>query len=137
MYQLIQRIIFFLKAQTAHGLHSPLVFDLYTKVINPNLWPFQKDIFDVELEKFIESKFELKSFKLLKINNINELNDFNPAKNQVVLIHKPFRNMLFKEKVELVAQNELFNYIIHFFHGSIFISSELAPRQTFYLKHMQ
>ena len=30
MYQLIQKFLFFFKAQTAHGLHSPLVFELYT-----------------------------------------------------------------------------------------------------------
>lgn len=80
MYQLIQKFLFFFKAQTAHGLHSPLVFELYTKVINPNLWPFQKDQLIENLEKFILSKFELKEFKLLQINTLNELSILIPQK---------------------------------------------------------
>ena len=32
---MLQRFAFNWKAQTAHGLHSPFVFDLYTQVIDP------------------------------------------------------------------------------------------------------
>ena len=31
----MKRLIFNWKAQNAHGLHSPLIYQLYTEVINP------------------------------------------------------------------------------------------------------
>lgn len=137
MYQLIQKFLFFFKAQTAHGLHSPLVFELYTKVINPNLWPFQKDQLIENLEKFILSKFELKEFKLLQINTLNELSILIPRKNLVIYISEPYQNIQYKNAIDTFASNPHFNFVIHFFKGSILISSEIAPKQIFYLKHMQ
>jgi maltodextrin utilization protein YvdJ len=137
MYQFIQQILFFFRAQTAHGLHSPLVFELYTKVINPNLWPFKSDKFQQDLKKFQLSKFELKDKKLLIINNLEELINFNPEPNQLILITNPYRNLPFQSQVINLSKNNNYHFIVHFFKGTILISAPLAPRQEFYLKHMQ
>jgi hypothetical protein len=41
---MFKRFAFNWKAQTAHGLHSPFVFDLYTQVIDPIYQRKPKDI---------------------------------------------------------------------------------------------
>jgi len=137
MYKRIYQFLFFFKAQTAHGLHSPLVFDLYMKVINPNLWPYHSKKIYEEIQKFISSKLELKDFNLLIINNLNDLSSLEIKKKQVIFINDTYQNKEFKKGVDHIANNVLYNYVIHFFKGSILISSDLAPKQIFYLKHMQ
>ncbi len=137
MYRIIQKMIFFWKAQTAHGLHSPLVYDLYNKVINPSLWKFDQTLFIHNLNTYLSTKSELNGYNILIINTLEELNCFKNKSSQIVLILDPYRDSNFYNKVQRIEKNESFNFIIHFFEGSIYIPSKLAPRQIFYLNHMK
>ncbi len=137
MYKLIQKLRFFCRAQTAHGLHSPLVYDLYSQVINPHLWNFNSISFEQDLINYISNKPELKDHKLMTICNLYEFKSFKPQSNQIVLILDSYKNKSYQEQVNDLAKDPSYTYIIHFFKGSIFIANHLAPRQEFYLKHMQ
>jgi len=137
MFSSIQRIFFNLKAQTAHGLHSPLVYDLYNRVINPNLGNFSKEKFLKDLLNYMESKIELKDFKLL---TINKLEDFELTKinlNQILYIDQPYQNKKYYILTKQLSEEEKINYVIEFYWGTILIASNLAPKQVFYLKQMK
>lgn len=137
MFYFFQQLLFNIKAQTAHGLHSPLVYDLYMKVINPNLGSFSTEKILEELQNYIESKIELKGFKLLTINALEEFNNVNISQNQVIYIDQPYRNNECLQLTQKLAEEKQINYVIQFFFGTILIASNLAPKQVFYLKKMK
>lgn len=137
MLYLFQQLLFKLKAQTAHGLHSPLVFDLYTKVINPNLVSFSKEKMLKELQNYSRTKIELENFKLLIINSIDEFKTIKVNQKQIIYIDQPYRTNEFLTMTKKLADEEQINYVIQFFFGTILIASNLAPKQVFYLKKMK
>lgn len=137
MLYLFQQLLFNLKAQTAHGLHSPLVFDLYTKVINPNLVSFSKEKMLKELQNYSRTKIEIENFKLLIINSIDEFKTIKVNQKQIIYIDQPYRTNEFLTMTKKLADEEQINYVIQFFFGTILIASNLAPKQVFYLKKMK
>lgn len=137
MFYYLQKLLFNLKAQTAHGLHSPLVFDLYTKVINPNLGSFSKEKMLKELQIYCKNKIELENFKLLIINSSDDFNAIKVNQKQVIYIDQPYRTNEFLTLTKKLAEKQQINYVIQFFFGTILIASNLAPKQVFYLKKMK
>lgn len=137
MFYYLQKLLFNLKAQTAHGLHSPLVFDLYTKVINPNLGSFSKEKMLKELQIYCKNKIELENFKLLIINSSDDFNAIKVNQKQVIYIDQPYRTNEFLTFTKKLAEKQQINYVIQFFFGTILIASNLAPKQVFYLKKMK
>lgn len=134
MYKALQKLLFYVKAQTAHGLHSPLVFDLYGRVLNPNLQHFEEAKFLKELELYIKNKPELNTSKLLIINDLNELTSSDIQ--SIVYISNPYQTKERLQKVKAILLDEKWNYLIDFFEGILLIPVPLAPRQSFYLKKM-
>lgn len=137
MFYFFQHLLFNLRAQTAHGLHSPLVYDLYTQVINPNLGSFSTKKMLEKLQIYIKSKIEIKDFNLLIINTLDDFNNIEITINQLIYIDQPYRNLEFLKLTNQLAEEKQINYVIHFFFGTLLIASNLAPKQVFYLKEMK
>lgn len=137
MYRLIQKIKFNLRAQTAHGLHSPLVYDLYNQLLNPHLKNFEEEIFLKYLIDYIEKKDELKDSNFQIINDLNYTLSSNFKKNTILYISNPFEQETKQRMVQKIASDPRWTYLIHFFEGTILIEAPLAPRQVFYLKTMK
>lgn len=137
MYRQLQKIKFLFKAQTAHGLHSPLVFDLYTQLLNPHLQQFKESEFLNDLELYFKGKEEVSSCNLLVINNLIKLTSSEIQKNTILYISNPFENEAKQRMVQEIAADLRWTYLIHFFEGTLLIDAALAPRQVFYLKAMK
>jgi hypothetical protein len=122
----MNRLQFYFKAQTAHGLHSPSIYALYCELLNPFLHgQFTYEQFVEELQKrYSDGSVIEKSTK------------FDPAQmaiNDVILIQKPYRNETFwnslKSHPSVIQTVDLFDMGLVFF-------KPICPKQNFYLRKM-
>ncbi len=148
MNYFFKKILFYFQSQTAHGLHSPLVFDLYNRVLNPHLNQKKVQNSLIEgLESFFQCsslyfapKIHLSSQKIVFIvdeENIllfrNELmNHPETFEKCIVVIQQPHKKI---EPIwnELKASSKI-TFSIDIFETGILIVDKIAPKQHFKLK---
>jgi hypothetical protein len=122
----MNRLQFYFKAQTAHGLHSPSIYALYCELFNPFLHGY------FTYEQLIEEL--LKRYSDGKV--IEMPSEFDPAQmaiNDVILIQKPYRDETFwnslKSHPSVIQTVDL--YVV----GLVFFKP-ICPKQNFYLRKM-
>ena len=122
----MNRLQFYFKAQTAHGLHSPSIYALYCELLNP----FLKG--QLTYEQLVE---ELKK-RYSDGSVIEKSSEFDPAQmaiNDVILIQKPYANETFwnslKTHVSVIQTVDLYDVGLVFF-------KPICPKQNFYLRKM-
>jgi len=122
----MNRLQFYFKSQTAHGLHSPSIYALYCELLNPFLNS------QLTYEQLVE---ELK--KRYTAGKIIEMfSEFDPAQmaiNDVILIQQPYRNETFwnslKSHTSVIQTVDLYDVGLVFF-------KPICPKQNFYLRKM-
>ena len=122
----MNRLQFYFKAQTAHGLHSPSIYALYCELLNP----FLKGQFTYE-QLVEELKKRYTEGKIIEMSS-----EFEPAQmtlNDVILIPKPYRNEPFwnslKSHPSVIQTVDLYDLGLVFF-------KPICPKQNFYLRKM-
>ena len=122
----MNRLQFYFKAQTAHGLHSPSIYALYCELLNPFLHG------QLTYEQLVE---ELKK-RYSDGSVIEKSSEFDPAQmttNDVILIQKPYRNETFwnslKSHHSVIQTVDLYDLGLVFF-------KPICPKQNFYLRKM-
>ena len=122
----MNRLQFYFKAQTAHGLHSPSIYALYCELLNPFLHgQFTYEQLVEELQKRYSDG-----------SVIEKSSEFDPAQmaiNDVILIQKPYRNETFwnslKAHTSVIQTVDLYDVGLVFF-------KPICPKQNFYLRKM-
>lgn len=137
---MLNRLRFNWKAQTAHGLHSPFVFALYTEVIDPI---YQKSPQDIEsaLIHGIGSYLKLAEGQLHVID-LNQVNEsmlptmealFQDSANLIICLH-PHAGTHSNEFWKKLNQNPAVIHSIELFEMGILSLRPTAPKQHFWLK---
>ncbi len=133
----MKRILFNLKANNAHGLHSPLVYALYTQVINP-IYASNLN-FETTLIERIKIFFQFAQTSQPRIYSIEiPLNNtyinslFLNSKN--IIIFKNIRNTKAIKHWKALIQNQKIIFSIELFELGIILLDPIAPKQHFILK---
>ena len=122
----MNRLQFYFKAQTAHGLHSPSIYALYCELLNPFL---NNKLTYEQLVKELQKRYSDGSV-------IEKSSEFDPAQisqNTIILIQKPYKNEAFwnslKSHPAVIQTVDLFDLGLVFF-------KPICPKQNFYLRKM-
>lgn len=122
----MNRLQFYFKAQTAHGLHSPSIYALYCELLNPFL---HGQLTYEQLVEDLQKRYSDGSV-------IEKSSEFNPAQmalNDIILIQKPYRNETFwnslKSHPSVIQTVNLYDLGLVFF-------KPICPKQNFYLRKM-
>ena len=122
----MNRLQFYFKAQTAHGLHSPSIYALYCELLNPFL---NGQLTYEQLVEELQKRYSDGSV-------IEKSSEFDPAQmalNDVILIQQPYRNETFwnylKSHTSVVQTVDLYDVGLVFF-------KPICPKQNFYLRKM-
>ena len=122
----MNRLQFYFKAQTAHGLHSPSIYALYCELLNPFL---HSQLTYEQLVEELQKRYSDGSV-------IEKSSEFDPAQiaiNDVILIQKPYKHETFwnslKSHPSVIQTVDLFDMGLVFF-------KPICPKQNFYLRKM-
>jgi hypothetical protein len=122
----MNRLQFYFKAQTAHGLHSPSIYALYCELLNPFL---NNQLTYEQLVKELQKRYSDGSV----IEKSSEFDPTQMAINDVILIQKPYTNETFwnslKSHPSVIQTVDLFDMGLVFF-------KPICPKQNFYLRKM-
>ncbi len=122
----MNRLQFYFKSQTAHGLHSPSIYALYCELLNPFLHG------QFTYEKLVEELQKRYSDGSV-IEKSSEFDIAQIAINDVILIQKPYKNETFwnslKAHPSVIQTVDLFDVGLVFF-------KPICPKQNFYLRKM-
>jgi hypothetical protein len=122
----MNRLQFYFKAQTAHGLHSPSIYALYIEILNPYLhgqlsYPALLDALRVRYS----------ASKIIEIQD--DLNLAKVEEDTILLLKQPYKNEAFwnslKANPRVIQTVDLFDLGIVFF-------KPICPKQNFYLRKM-
>ena len=122
----MNRLQFYFKAQTAHGLHSPSIYALYCELLNPYL---KGQLTYTQLKEGLQNRSSDGTV-------IEMTSEFDPAQiaiNDVILILKPYKNETFwnslKSHPSVIQTVDLYDMGLVFF-------KPICPKQNFYLRKM-
>jgi hypothetical protein len=122
----MNRLQFYFKAQTAHGLHSPSIYALYCELLNP----FLKG--QLTYEQLVE-ELQNSSSDVTVIEMTSEFDPTQISQNTIILIQKPYKNEAFwnslKSHPAVIQTVDLFDLGLVFF-------KPICPKQNFYLRKM-
>lgn len=149
MIPFFKRLKFNLKAQTAHGLHSPFVFKLYSDVLNPHLlngFDYQKIIIEISAYyhlapfHFSSTSIDYKNQLILLDQNDLELFSLKLTEKwcqfsgSIILIYQP--HLKSEAKWDKLINHSNINFSIDIFDLGILTIDKIAPKQHFYLKKL-
>ena len=137
---MFQRFAFNWKAQTAHGLHSPFVFDLYTQVIDPVYQQNPSDIQEAMIHaigkhlKLAAGKIQVIDFKKLREQDIPSIEAFMQEKDHLLFCLNIRDSDESLQKWSLLAAMPQAIHSIELFEMGIISLNPIAPKQHFFLK---
>ena len=122
----MNRLQFYFKAQTAHGLHSPSIYALYCELLNPYL---KGQLTYTQLKEGLQNR----SSDGTVIEMASEFDPTQIAQNTIILIQKPYKNEAFWNFLQshpaVIQTVDLFDLGLVFF-------KPICPKQNFYLRKM-
>jgi len=137
---MFKRLRFNWKAQTAHGLHSPFVYDLYVKVIDPIYQQSNINLVD-KLIHGIGSYLKLAEGQLhvIDLNRIQEIEleaieSLFKNTEHIIICISPHANEQTYLKWQKIYQNKSVIHSIELFELGIISLKTTAPKQHFWLK---
>lgn len=137
---MFQRFAFNWKAQTAHGLHSPFVFDLYTQVIDP---VYQQNLSDIQEAmihgigkhlKLAAGKIQVIDFKKLTDSDLPSIEELMLEKDHLLFCLNIRDSDESLQKWSLFAAMPQAIHSIELFEMGIISLNPIAPKQHFFLK---
>lgn len=122
----MNRLQFYFKAQTAHGLHSPSIYSLYCELLNPYL---KGQINYSQLKEALANRYS--DCSIMEIQSYVDIAKI--PQNTVILFEKPHC----KEEIwkELHCHPEVIQTVDLFDLGLLFFKP-ICPKQHFYLRKM-
>jgi hypothetical protein len=122
----MNRLQFYFKAQTAHGLHSPSIYSLYCELLNPFL---KKQISYSQLKEALVHRYP--DCRIMEIQSYIDIAKI--PQNTVILFEKPHN----QEEIwnELHSHPEVILTVDLFDLGLLFLKP-ICPKQHFYLRKM-
>jgi hypothetical protein len=122
----MNRLQFYLKAQTAHGLHSPSIYSLYCEVLNPYL---KGQLSYSQVKEALAHRYS--DCEIIEIQSYEDLAKI--PQNTIILFEKPHH----QEEVweALHSQTAVIQTVDLFDMGLLFLKP-ICPKQHFYLRKM-
>ena len=122
----MNRFQFYLKSQTAHGLHSPSIYALYCELLNP----FLKGLVDyAQLKEALQIRYA-------DCNIIEMKQEIDPAQfpqNTIILCKNPHEN---EERWNKINCHLSVIQTVDLFELGILFFKPICPKQHFYLRKM-
>lgn len=137
---MFSKIAFNWKAQTAHGLHSPYVYDLYTQVIDPIYQQNPSNLTDALIHgigkhlKLPAGKLQIIDFDKVQEVDLTLIEDFMTDQEAILIclnIHNSAENL---QNWTLISQKEQAILSIELYEMGIISLNPIAPNQYFRLK---
>ena len=122
----MNRLQFNIKAQTAHGLHSPSIYSLYCELLNPYL---KGQLSYSQLKGALAHRYS--DCSIIEIQSHEDLSKF--PENTIILFQKPHN----QEDIwnELHSNQAVIQSVDLFDLGLLFFKP-ICPKQHFYLRKM-
>ena len=122
----MNRLQFYLKAQTAHGLHSPSIYSLYCDVLNPYL---KGQLSYSQLKEALVNRYP--DCTIMEIQSYVDLAKI--PQNTILLLEKPHS----QENIwdELITHQAVIQTVDLYDLGLLFLKP-ICPKQHFYLRKM-
>ncbi len=122
----MNRLQFYFKAQTAHGLHSPSIYSLYCDLLNPYL---NGQLSYSQLKEALAHRYS--DCTIMEIQSYVDLAKI--PQNTILLLEKPHS----QENIwdELISQQAVIQTVDLFDLGLLFLKP-ICPKQHFYLRKM-
>jgi hypothetical protein len=137
---MFSKLAFNWKAQTAHGLHSPFVFDLYTQVIDPIYKQNPSNLSEALIHgigkhlKLPAGKMHVIDFTKVQANDLKRIEDLMQDQEAILIclnIRKTDETIF---NWGFVASNPQAIHSIELFELGIISLKQIAPKQHFLLK---
>jgi hypothetical protein len=132
----MNRFLFNLRARNAHGLHSPLVYELYTQIINPCLHQtgelsalLTNELSNYQGKSVEKNKFNVQIFDITQF----DIENLNVSFEDVLLIEnirKPNNLARWNQLIE----NEKIVFSIELYEMGLLFFNPIAPKQHFVFK---
>ena len=122
----MNRLQFYFKAQTAHGLHSPSIYSLYCELLNPFL---KEQISYSQLKEALVHRYP--DCRIMEIQSYIDIAKI--PQNTILLFEKPHS----QEKIwnEIHSHEGVIQTVDLFDLGILFLKP-ICPKQHFYLRKM-
>lgn len=122
----MNRLQFYFKAQTAHGLHSPSIYSLYCELLNPYL---KGQLSYSQLKEALANRYP--DCTIMEIQSYVDLTKI--PQNTILLLEKPHN----QEEIwnELNSHEAVIQTVDLFDLGLLFFKP-ICPKQHFYLRKM-
>ncbi len=137
---MFKRFAFNWKAQTAHGLHSPFVFDLYTQVIDPIYHLKPMDVQDALIHgigkhlKLAAGRIQIIDFGQLKASELPMIHKLMDDQEQILMCINIRKTEESLQYWAFMAGQAQAIHSIELFEMGIISLKPIAPKQHFYLK---
>ena len=126
----MNRLLFNWRAQNAHGLHSPLIYQLYTEVINPAYQ--KKGDFEVTLYKSLLDFFE--TYPLVNVNVIRVEGEIDLTNNSALYLVPNIRNRSSQQAWKELIKSPNIIFSVELYEIGLLFMFPKAPKQDFILK---
>jgi hypothetical protein len=137
---MFQRFAFNWKAQTAHGLHSPFVFELYTQVIDPVYQQNPSDIQEAMIHgigkhlKLAAGQIQVIDYKKLRDQDIPSIEALMLKKEHILFCVNIRDSEESLQKWTFIAAKPQAIHSIELYEMGIISLNPIAPKQHFFLK---
>lgn len=122
----MNRLQFYFKAQTAHGLHSPSIYSLYCEVLNPYL---KGQLSNYQLKEALANRYS--DCTIMEIQSYIDLAKI--PQNTILLFENPHS----QEKIwNEIHSNESVIQTVDLFDLGLLFFKPICPKQHFYLRKM-
>jgi hypothetical protein len=126
----MNRLLFNWRAQNAHGLHSPLIYQLYTEVINPAYQ--KKGDLEVTLYKSLLDFFE--TYPLVNVNVIRVEGEIDLTNNSALYLVPNIRNRSSQQAWKELIKSPNIIFSVELYEIGLLFMFPKAPKQDFILK---
>lgn len=137
---MIQRFAFNWKAQTAHGLHSPFVFDLYTQVIDPIYQQHPNNLAEALIHgvgehlKIAVGKIQVIDFKKLTDHDLPNVEELMKEKENILFCLNIRDSVETLQNWKFISAKQKAIHSIELYELGIISLNPIAPKQHFILK---
>lgn len=137
---MFKRIRFNWKAQTAHGLHSPFVYRLYTEVIDPIYQQAPADLQEALIHgigtylKLEAGQLHVIDLVKLQDSELDGIESLMQQKEFLIICLHLHENEETAARWEKIYQNKSVIHSIELYELGIISLNPIAPKQHFWLK---
>ena len=137
---MFKRFAFNWTAQTAHGLHSPFVFDLYTQVIDPIYQSAPQNITEALIHgigqhlKLAAGKLHVINMAQVQTAQLNLIDELMQDPSHLLICIHIRQSEETLKKWQIIAAKEQAIHSIELYEMGIISLNPIAPKQFFRLK---